>query len=264
MFFPSYGNHDAMHSAAYTSYFSYLPSTPSSSHLYYDVKVGNVHFWVLNGNVNLASSGQEAWLAANAPDETVAWNIAVVHQSPYSTGTYGDTADTQIPYQDYGIDYVLSGHNHIYERLQKDGVRYILAGRAGDTNDTRSCTGTGSAATSEYCASINGSDSYGYIQLVATETAISFTFIAENGTILNSYSSDDPDITVTPGSLSFTSQPGVPSEVKNYTVSGTGLLGDVVITPPADFEISLSSGSGFSASPINLTPTDGVLADVLI
>jgi metallophosphoesterase superfamily enzyme len=43
-FFPSYGNHDAMHSSAYTSYFSYLPSSPDANHLYYDVVVGDIHF----------------------------------------------------------------------------------------------------------------------------------------------------------------------------------------------------------------------------
>ncbi len=68
-----------------------------------------------------------------------------------------------------------------------------------------------------------------------------------------------PTIT-TAGTLSaFSSAPGVPSAEQSYTVSGSNLTGDITITPPADFELSLASGSGFGAAPLALTPSGGSL-----
>lgn len=52
------------------------------------------------------------------------------------------------------------------------------------------------------------------------------------------------------------------SSEKSYTVSGNNLTNDIIITPPAGFEISLTSGSGFVANPSTLTlsQTGGVVA----
>jgi hypothetical protein len=47
------------------------------------------------------------------------------------------------------------------------------------------------------------------------------------------------------------------STPQSYTVSGDNLTNDIVITPPSNFEISLSSSSGFGTSPITLTQTGG-------
>ncbi len=61
-------------------------------------------------------------------------------------------------------------------------------------------------------------------------------------------------ITVTPTALSgFTSSPGVPSAEQTYTVGGTGLTNNIVIAPPAGFEISLTTGAGFVAFPGTIT-----------
>jgi len=55
------------------------------------------------------------------------------------------------------------------------------------------------------------------------------------------------------------------SSEKSYTVSGVNLTEDIVITPPAGFEISLLSGSGFVANPSTLTVTQtGGTADATI
>ena len=54
----------------------------------------------------------------------------------------------------------------------------------------------------------------------------------------------------------------MPSAEQSYTVSGSELTDDIVITPPDDFEISLTSGSGFVAAPntLNLQPTAGTIS----
>ena len=56
------------------------------------------------------------------------------------------------------------------------------------------------------------------------------------------------------------------SAEKSYTVSGTSLTNDIVITPPAGFEISLISGSGFVANPgiLTLIQSGGTVASTII
>ena len=74
----------------------------------------------------------------------------------------------------------------------------------------------------------------------------------------------DPTITTTGTLTPFTAIPGTPSAEQSYTVSGINLTTPIVITPPTDFEISLTSGSGFSSTPISLTPTGGAVATTTI
>ncbi|MCE1188290.1 MAG: M6 family metalloprotease domain-containing protein, partial [Ignavibacteria bacterium] len=53
------------------------------------------------------------------------------------------------------------------------------------------------------------------------------------------------------------------SAVKSYTVSGTGLAGNIVVTGTADYQISLSSTSGWTNT-INLAPSNGTVATTAI
>jgi hypothetical protein len=74
-----------------------------------------------------------------------------------------------------------------------------------------------------------------------------------------------PNIIVVPIALSgFSSVSGVPSAEQTYTVSGTDLTADIVITPPAGFEISLTTGPFTATNPINLTPTAGTVSSTTI
>jgi len=74
--------------------------------------------------------------------------------------------------------------------------------------------------------------------------------------------STDPTITVTPNMLSgFTYLQGNgPSSEQSFTVSGVNLTGNIVITPPINYEISTTSGTNFVAqNPITLTQNSGVV-----
>lgn len=54
-----------------------------------------------------------------------------------------------------------------------------------------------------------------------------------------------------------------PSAEQTFTVSGTGLTDDIVLTAPTDYEISVASGTGFTSS-ITLTQTGGSVAETTI
>ncbi|OQP64355.1 hypothetical protein A3860_20500 [Niastella vici] len=82
---------------------------------------------------------------------------------------------------------------------------------------------------------------------------------------LNGVENNDPAIAVG-GSLKYFSQSSAtPSAVQSYTVAGYDLTGNVSITPPASYELSLDGTTWYSsASPIVLTPTNGTLASTTI
>lgn len=81
------------------------------------------------------------------------------------------------------------------------------------------------------------------------------------------YDMGDPNpiiaITGTPLLSDFSSQAGTPSAEQSYTVLGSFLTSDIVITAPADFEISTTSSSGFGPF-LTLPQSGGTVAETTI
>ena len=73
----------------------------------------------------------------------------------------------------------------------------------------------------------------------------------------------DPTISTSGTLTAFSGVPGVASAVKSYTVGGINLTANLVITAPADFQISTSSGGGFGST-VTLTPTSGTVPSTTI
>nr|MBK9650371.1 PKD domain-containing protein [Bacteroidota bacterium] len=63
-------------------------------------------------------------------------------------------------------------------------------------------------------------------------------------------------ITTTGVLIPFVSCQGSVSAEQSFTVSGTGLTANLLVTPPTGFEVSLTSGSGFASS-LSFTPSSG-------
>lgn len=55
-----------------------------------------------------------------------------------------------------------------------------------------------------------------------------------------------------------------PSAEQSFKVSGYGLSGNITVTPPANFEISKTSGSSFVSTPITLTQSSGSVLSTTI
>jgi hypothetical protein len=107
--------------------------------------------------------------------------------------------------------------------------------------------------------------------------AISADYI-DNITILNDYNSDELNIlvegAVTPPAptttVSETALSGFtyvldngPSSEQSFTVEGSYLTSDITVTAPTNYQVSLSSGSGFQNS-VTLTQTDGTVAETTV
>ncbi len=126
------------------------------------------------------------------------------------------------------------------------GPRFGTTDGTEDTNVTISMGHRIVSATGAYTAAKSGITSRDWTALIATfkaDTSLDKPAISTIGTPL----------------LEFASLPGEISEEQSYTVSGEGLTAAITITAPADFEISLTSGSSFNSS-IDLEPSDGVVS----
>ncbi len=106
---------------------------------------GNVRFIGLDTNVNYSSgSDQYNWLEAELQSseyKSADWHIVYFHHPPYTAGSeYSDDEDVQthlVPlFEQYGVDMVLNGHTHAYERYFDNGIYYIVTGGGGADLDT--------------------------------------------------------------------------------------------------------------------------------
>ncbi len=101
---------------------------PSGSESYYSFDYGDIHLIALNSyDIDRSPEGDMAkWLVRDlAAAKEAKWIIAFWHHPPYTKGTHD--SDTEINLvemrkfimpilEDGGVDLVLSGHSHIYER----------------------------------------------------------------------------------------------------------------------------------------------------
>jgi 3',5'-cyclic AMP phosphodiesterase CpdA len=98
--------------------------------------VGSVDLFVLNSN--RVSHRQTAWLANALGSSTARWKIAVAHHPAWTCGGYRShpgVLQRWVPlFEEHGVDLVLSGHDHNYQRFAaRNGVRYLVHG-GGNTN----------------------------------------------------------------------------------------------------------------------------------
>ncbi|HKY53481.1 MAG TPA: metallophosphoesterase, partial [Anaerolineales bacterium] len=182
-FFPSIGNHDwdTSNAQPYLNYFT-LPGNER----YYDFVWGPVHFFFLDSDVrepdgNTSTSVQASWLQTKLARSTSAWQVVVLHHPPFSSGsTHGSSSILQWPYAAWGVDVVLAGHDHLYERLFRDGIPYFVTGSSGYP------------ILYPFGAPITGSlvrynSSHGALLVEATSSEMNFAFITKTGSLIDNY-----------------------------------------------------------------------------
>lgn len=136
-FYATLGNHDEPAQRFY-KYFN------MDGKEYYRFTKGNVAFYSLNSNY--MDKKQVQWLQDELGKDNSAWKIAFFHHPPYSSGgKHG--SDTQLRevvepiFLKYGVNIVLAGHEHFYERIKpQKGIYYFISGaggklREGDVHD---------------------------------------------------------------------------------------------------------------------------------
>jgi 3',5'-cyclic AMP phosphodiesterase CpdA len=87
----------------------------------YSFDYQGVRFIMINGNEKLAE--QAGWMESILAKNPCTWTVLAMHQPLYSMGRERDdrkTRDAFLPLIDkYGVDLVLTGHDHVYSRSRK-------------------------------------------------------------------------------------------------------------------------------------------------
>ncbi len=124
--YPVLGNHDVLYDggAGELGLFGLARS-------YYSFEIGSVTYFALDST----AFGQEqaAWLRKALAEAETPWKAVYLHHPLYSSGLHGPDLALRaalVPLlKEGGVQLVLSGHDHDYERTQAiDGVVYVVSG----------------------------------------------------------------------------------------------------------------------------------------
>lgn len=144
---PVPGNHEYLSPNA-APYFDYFGTNAGPAGLgYYSYTVGPWRVLALNSEVAMSpGSPQSQWIQAELTTGQHACTLAIFHRPLFSSGTLRDNSDTRDLWRllyDHGVEVIINGHDHIYERFAPQdpdgrpdptrGVRAFVVGTGGVT-----------------------------------------------------------------------------------------------------------------------------------
>ncbi len=99
-----------------------------------------------------ADEAQRTWLERTLPAVAGRWTIVVLHHPPYSAGFHGSDRGVRehlVPlFERHGVDVVLAGHDHDYQRSKPvAGVTYLVSGGGAKVRPTGSAAFTAMSAS---------------------------------------------------------------------------------------------------------------------
>ncbi|GAB1308225.1 hypothetical protein KH5_09080 [Urechidicola sp. KH5] len=153
------GNHDGyssgdnsngLQTGPYYSMFTFptaaeVGGVASGTEAYYSFDYANIHFIVLESYHKENNAAQLTWLENDIASTTQDWIVALYHHPSYTKGSHdsdaeGDLEDVRANFlprlEAGGVDLVLNGHSHSYERS------YFLNGHYGKSNTFNSVSHT--------------------------------------------------------------------------------------------------------------------------
>ena len=132
----------------FRDYFAFPTNGPEDfAEEFFSLDVGNVHLlvlndWIFSGEQNLSDADFERvgdWIKYDLATSTADWQVVVLHVPVYEV--HSDTRATAVReawggiFEDYGVDLVFEGHQHVYSRRYpmyreridyEKGVTYIM------------------------------------------------------------------------------------------------------------------------------------------
>lgn len=189
---PAVGNHEyqTAGAAGYFSYFGAAAGDPAKG--YYSFDIGAWHLIALNSECANVSGGcgpgspQESWLRADLAANPTSCTLAYWHQPRFSSGHHGSRAVYDAFWQalyDAGVEIVLNGHDHDYERFAPQ----TPAGAADPANGIREfVVGTGGAEHYAFVAAqpnsqVRNGGTFGVLRLTLHPGSYDWEFVPEAG-----------------------------------------------------------------------------------
>jgi 3',5'-cyclic AMP phosphodiesterase CpdA len=175
VFFASLGNHDNQNNRFYKNF-------NMGGERYYTYAKKNVRFFVLDSNQ--MDPKQRGWLDDALKQSEEDWKICYFHHPLYSdAGRHGSDVGLRVSLEPlltkYGVNVVLSGHDHVYERTRpQKGITYFVAGSSGELRKGDVKT---SAATAAY---FDQDQAFMLVEIGGDE--LFFEAVARTGTVVDS------------------------------------------------------------------------------
>jgi len=267
---PTLGNHDAFNPSVYFSAFT-LPTAgeaggvPSGTESYYSFDYGELHFVCLDSQVSDRSpqGAMMTWLRADLERNRLPWVIAFWHHPPYSKGSHdSDTEVNLVEMRQFanpileagGVDLVLSGHSHSYERSFLLDRHYgpsgsLVPGMVLDGGDGRPAgngayeKGTGPHQGAVYAVA----GSSGRVSVLAHHPAM-FVGLAALGSLVLDLKGDRLEATFLRENGSIGDSFTLHKEIEAPPVPTTVTFGSVAAQDGFVSELSEESGTGGSAT----------------
>ena len=216
-FFPTPGNHDF--GPALTPYLSVhsVPgdSTPPADRgRYYSYDWGNVHFVSLDAHGSLADAVNSGglmlqWLADDLRSTKHFWRVVYFHYPPFSAGPNMNDPHSALVRQyllpileKYGVQVVLGGHEHSYQRSRPMRNSNFVAPEAGTTYIASGGGGASLYAVyGGYPMVAFGQSAHHYLRAEVRGTRLTFHAIRNDGVEFDTYTiapapllADDPAV----------------------------------------------------------------------
>jgi hypothetical protein len=186
---PAVGDHE-YHVAGATPYFDYFgPAAGVPAKGYYSYNLGAWHVIVLNSNCMevdcRAGSAQEQWLRADLAAHPTTCAIAISHHPRFSSGRHGSSLKQHPLWQalyEAGVDVVISGHDHNYERFARQnadgladskGIRAFVVGTGG--------AGLRPMGTPIANSVVRNSSTHGVLKMTLYPTSYDWEFVPVSG-----------------------------------------------------------------------------------
>jgi hypothetical protein len=135
-FFSTTGNHEKWKTN--TKAFMLPPASIYGYLGYYSFDYGDLHVVVMNHmdpEGCKIGSPQYNFIAGDLKATTKPWKIVINHTPAYAAGGHGEDADmialTKNVFEPNGVDLVLSGHDHFYQRNYVNGIYHLIIGSSG-------------------------------------------------------------------------------------------------------------------------------------
>ncbi len=198
------GNHDVGSSNKYTNTFE-LPQV-GGSNLYYSFTYGNGLFIALNSE-DASDAAQVSWLVNTLQNNTTAtWKVVFFHRPFYTIGSHAGEMNAYFntiwkAFDDYGVDLVINGHDHMYERTKPinrnisttapvanygsgvgEGRCQLVCGGAG----APLYTGTATNFIQEY------QSEYNFVKVCVTGNSLHADVYDDNNAVLDSFTLSKP------------------------------------------------------------------------
>jgi hypothetical protein len=199
MTYPAVGNHEYQTSggtgcdkngqaAGYYSYFGAAAGDPTKG--YYSYDIGAWHLIALNSNCSIvkcsANSPQETWLKADLAAHPNVCTLAYFHHPRFSTTANSNgVSPLWADFYPGGVDLVLNGHQHNYERFAPQtpsgtydpvlGIREIVVGTGGKSHG--GLKSNPPLVNSE----VRDSVTFGILRLTLHSSSYDWTFVHEAG-----------------------------------------------------------------------------------